>query len=148
MSRNCACGWRQQILCTGGLTTLTTPVALPGAHRGVRGLSLGLPVHPLGSALTWGDPSGMQHDIDKDRIIWHNPGCRHSSMGSLVTSQAHVLWTTVAGFPSPRDQSKSKPHAPYLSIHPSATCAPDLWHAMPSTCFPCYKYWQKTMRHS
>ena len=24
---------------------------------------------------------------------------------------------------------------------------PLLWHAMPPTCFPCFKYWQKTMRH-
>ena len=36
-------------------------------------------------------------------------------MGSLVTSQARVLWITVAGFPWPQDQSKSKPLVPCLS---------------------------------
>ena len=36
-------------------------------------------------------------------------------MGSLVTSQARVLWITVAGFPWPQDQSKSEPLVPCLS---------------------------------
>ena len=56
-------------------------------------------------------------------------------MGSLVTSQARVLWITVAGFPWPQDQSKSKPLVPsiqwllslsYLCTGPMARHAIDL----------------------
>ena len=51
-------------------------------------------------------------------------------MGSLVTSQAHVLWIMVAGFPSPRDQSKSKPLFPFYPILSYLCTGPMARHAI------------------
>ena len=119
-----------------------------GGSSGGEGALIGAAGSPFGIGSDVGGSIRYVHvRLDKSRIIWQNNlGCRHSSMGSLVTNQARVLWITVAGFPWPQAQSKSKTMVTFQ--YPSATCAPDLWHATPPTCSPCCKFWQKTMLHS
>ena len=81
-----------------------------GGSSGGEGALIGAAGSPFGIGSDVGGSIRYVHvRLDKSRIIWQNNlGCRHSSMGSLVTNQARVLWITVAGFPWPQAQSKSK----------------------------------------
>ena len=108
-----------------------------GGSSGGEGALIGAAGSPFGIGSDVGGSIRYVHvRLDKSRIIWQNKlGCRHSSMGSLVTNQARVLWIMVAGFPWPQDQSKSKSlvsngYSPiflsYLCTGPMARHATDL----------------------